>query len=81
MKPIVALDLAGEEGNAFVIVSQAAAALKEVDPARATEYLSRATSGDYDTLLAVTREYVDLIDTRAAIREYIANHRKGEPGD
>jgi hypothetical protein len=79
-KPTVVLDLNGEEGNAYVVLGRTAAALKEVNPDAAAEYVSRATGGDYDNLLAVTREYVDLIDTGEAVRFYL-EYGKGDSGD
>jgi hypothetical protein len=59
-----AADLAGEDGNAFVILANVGRIIrdtlgKEVE----TEYLTRARSGNYENLLAVTNEYVTLISS------------------
>lgn len=54
--------LVGEDGNAFAIMGRVGKALRragytqeEID-----EYQNEATSGDYDNLLRVTMEYVDV---------------------
>jgi len=56
----VRVKLVGEDSNAFSILGRVAKALKRSgQPEAAAEYLERATTGDYDHLLAVTLEYVD----------------------
>jgi hypothetical protein len=56
----VRVKLVGEDGNAFSILGRVSKALKRSgQPEAAKEYLERATTGDYDHLLAVTLEYVD----------------------
>ena len=48
------------DGNAFAVMGAVLKALRKAGRyAEAGEYTSRATSGDYDNLLAVSREYVD----------------------
>ena len=55
----VTVKLVGEDGNAFAILGRVRRALLRAElPEKAKEYLARATSGDYDHLLAVTLEYV-----------------------
>ncbi len=55
----VVVKLVGEDGNAFSILGRVSRALKRAGrPEKAEEYLTRATAGDYDHLLAVTLEYV-----------------------
>jgi hypothetical protein len=55
----VVVKLVGEDGNAFSILGRVSKALRRAGmPEKATEYLARATAGDYDHLLAVTLEYV-----------------------
>ena len=56
------VSLVGEDGNAFAIMGRVGRALRragytqeEID-----EYQNEATSGDYDNLLRVTMEYVDV---------------------
>ena len=62
-KERVQVKLIGESGNAFYILGKVRRAMisagysqDEID-----EYMSRAMSGGYDNLLAVTMEYVDVI--------------------
>lgn len=58
-KPTV--KLIGEDGNAFSIMAKVARALRRTGhPELAERYLDEAKSGDYDNLLAVTMEYVDV---------------------
>jgi hypothetical protein len=54
--------LAGPTGNAYYILGATEHALASAGalPEEVREYVERATSGDYDNLLAVTREYVEL---------------------
>ena len=53
----------GPSGNAYWIMGATAKALKRNHHAdKVDEYLRRATSGDYQNLLAVTREYVNLVE-------------------
>lgn len=59
-KPTV--KLIGEDGNAFAILGKVQQALKRAgyDQAYVKKYIDEATSGDYNYLLAVTAEYVDI---------------------
>ncbi len=59
-KPTV--KLVGEDGNAFSIMGRVKQALKRAgaDKEYIDKYLKEATSGDYDHLLVVSMEYVDV---------------------
>lgn len=59
-KPTV--KLIGQDGNAFGIMGRVKQALRSAgsDKEYIDQYLSEATSGDYDHLLAVSMEYVDI---------------------
>ena len=59
-KPTV--KLVGEDGNAFSIMGRVKKALIQAgaDKAYVDKYLSEATAGDYDHLLVVSMEYVDV---------------------
>ena len=59
-KPTV--KLIGEDGNAFFILGKVQQALKRAgyDQAYVKNYIDEATSGDYNHLLAVTAEYVNI---------------------
>lgn len=63
-KPItnVKVKLVGEDGNAINIIRKVSKALKEsgYDSDFIKEYQRQATSGDYDDLLQVTMQYVDV---------------------
>jgi len=51
--------LVGEDGNAFAIMGRVIKALKRAGHHDLVEeYKKRATSGDYNNLLAVTMDYV-----------------------
>ena len=53
----------GPTGNAYWILGMTTRALKRSGHAdQVEEYNRRATSGNYDNLLAVTREYVNLVE-------------------
>ena len=60
IKPTV--KLIGQDGNAFAIMGSIKQALKRAgaDKEYIDKYLSEATSGDYDHLLAVSMEYVNV---------------------
>ena len=60
-KPTV--KLIGEDGNAFAIMGSIKQALRRTgaDQEYIDKYLGEATSGDYDHLLAVSMEYVDVV--------------------
>jgi hypothetical protein len=59
-KPIV--KLIGLDGNAFSILGRVKLALRRAgaDKEYIDQYLSEATTGDYDHLLAVTMGYVEV---------------------
>jgi len=59
---IVSVDLTGPNGNAFAILGATKKALDEIGatPHEVAIYLNDATSGDYDHLLDVTRQWVSL---------------------
>lgn len=56
------LQLVGRDGNAFAILGAAFRAAKQAgwSQAQIDEYKQKATSGDYDNLLAVTQDYFDV---------------------
>jgi hypothetical protein len=55
--------LIGEDGNAFAILGTVRRTLKAAGSSAAelAEFTARATSGDYDNLLAVVQEYVEVV--------------------
>lgn len=59
---VVGLDRDGPDGNAFVILGTIRGELKRYDRANGTafagEFLTEATKGDYDHLMATARKYV-----------------------
>ena len=59
-KPTV--KLIGQDGNAFAIMGRVKQALRRAgaDKEYIDKYLSEATAGDYNHLLAVSMEYVDV---------------------
>ena len=59
-KPTV--KLVGEDGNAFVIMGRTARALRQAgaDKEYIEQYHNEAMSGDYDNLLRVTMQYVNV---------------------
>lgn len=58
-KPVV--KLTGTDGNAFAIMGKVTRALKDAGQGDLVDqYRKEATSGDYDHLLQVTFEYVDV---------------------
>jgi hypothetical protein len=59
-KPTV--KLVGEDGNAFAIMGRVKQSLRRAgaDKEYIDKYLKEATTGDYDHLLAVSMEYVDV---------------------
>ena len=53
--------LIGQDGNAFFIIGTVRKALlKEGMGQEAKEFMEKATSGDYNNLLRVVMEYVDV---------------------
>jgi hypothetical protein len=61
-KTSVVVKLVGEDGNAFSIMGRVSGAMRRagVDKETIDAYLNEATSGDYDHLLQVTMQYVDV---------------------
>ncbi len=61
-KTNVNVRLVGENGNAFVVIGRTTEAMRRagVDPEIIKQYQNEATSGDYNNLLRVTMEYVDV---------------------
>ena len=63
----IPVDPEGPSGNAYCILAATVGHLRAHGYRdEAARYLSRATAGDYENLLAVTREYVRLGDARTA---------------
>lgn len=60
--PYVHVQLTGEDGNAFFILSRVARAMKKVGipAADVSEYQNKAMSGDYNNLLLVTAQTVSV---------------------
>jgi menaquinone-dependent protoporphyrinogen IX oxidase len=58
----VEVQLVGQDGNAYAIMGRVARALREAGATKAEidEYHEQATSGDYDNLLRVTSEWVEV---------------------
>ena len=58
----VVVEMAGPSGNAYAVMGAVAAALKRTGHAdKVADYLRRATSGDYENLLAVSGEFVTIV--------------------
>ncbi len=59
-KPTV--ELIGQDGNSFSVMGRVKKALKQsgADKEYIDKYLNAATSGDYDNLLVVSMEYVNV---------------------
>ena len=58
----VKVKLSGKDGNAFSILGRVTSAMKKakVDASIIEAYRKEAMSGDYDHLVMVTMEYVDV---------------------
>lgn len=60
--PDVTVELVGRDGNAFAIMGAVAAALRKAGYADSVEeYMKEAMDGDYDNLLRVTCQTVNVI--------------------
>lgn len=60
-KTDIHVKLIGEDGNAFFILGKVKKALEQAGHKDlAAQYMKEATSGDYDNLLRVTMEYVEV---------------------
>jgi len=59
-KPVV--QLIGSDSNPFAIMGTVKSALKKAgaDQEYIEQYITEATSGDYDNVLTVTMEYIDI---------------------
>lgn len=59
----IEVELIGHDGNAFAIMGKVTKAMKRanIDSSIIEEYKKEAMSGDYDNLLRVTMEYVEVI--------------------
>ena len=60
--PEVVVRLSGEDGNAFSILGRVRAALAQAgaDKRELAEFFAEATSGDYDHLLRVVMDWVEV---------------------
>ena len=60
--PHIKVRLVGTDGNAFAVLAKVRAALRKakVDEAEVAAFLEAATSGDYDHLLCVCMETVEV---------------------
>jgi len=60
--PNVVVNLDGEDGNAFAILARVSKAMRKngVDPEDVADYRKKAVSGDYDHLLQVTMQTVNI---------------------
>jgi len=61
IKPTV--ELIGNDGNTFVLIGHVKKALLKAgaDKEYVSKYMKEAMAGDYDNLLAVTMDYVDVM--------------------
>lgn len=58
----IEVPLVGEDGNAFAIMARVRRSLKEAGatPEELAQYFEESTSGDYDHLLRVASEWVEV---------------------
>lgn len=63
MYPDIEVELSGQDGNAFAILSRTARAMTRggVSKEQVDQYRHEATSGDYDHLLATTMKWVTVL--------------------
>lgn len=60
--PDVTVQLVGEDGNAFAILGRVSAALRKAGyPEAIKPYMDEAMDGDYDNLLRVTAQTVNVL--------------------
>jgi len=61
--PNVEVQLSGEDGNAFMIISRVRCALKKAGASeeQVEEYSNEAMSGDYDNVIATTMRWVEVL--------------------
>ena len=59
----IEVELLGQDGNAFAVMGRVTRELKRagVAPAEIAEYRESAMSGDYDNLLSVTADWVNIV--------------------
>ena len=61
-KTDVQVKLVGEDGNAFAILARVRKAVRQAGHRDlANDYVKEATKGDYDHLLRVTMDYVEVV--------------------
>jgi hypothetical protein len=62
-KYIPTVKLVGTDGNAFAIMGRVIKALQKAgaDKEYTNKYMNEAMSGDYDHLLGVSMEYIDVV--------------------
>ncbi len=60
--PQITVQLTGNDGNAFAIMGAVKAALREnqVAPSEIDDYMTASMAGDYDNLLVVAMQWVDV---------------------
>jgi len=60
--PYIKVKLSGEDGNSYAILARVRQALREggVPKEQVKEYFDEATKGDYNHLLQVTLEWVEV---------------------
>jgi len=60
--PNISVTLVGSDGNAFAILGKVSRAMKDakVPQEEISEYVAKATEGDYNNLLRVTMETVEV---------------------
>ena len=64
-------DLVGQDGNAFSLMGYTARALKNEGLGNlVSEMQSKATSGDYNNLICVCDEYIDMANEKAKENGY-----------
>ena len=58
----ITVELVGHDGNAFAIMSRVSRALEEAGASKeeVSQYMNESMSGDYDNLLRVATEWVDV---------------------
>jgi hypothetical protein len=60
--PEITVELIGHDGNAYAVLGKVRRALEGagVDPAEVKEFMTEATAGDYDHLLATVMRWVEI---------------------
>ena len=59
----IEVELLGQDGNAFAVMGRVTRELKRAGatPEKIAEYQESAMSGDYDNLLSVTADWVNIV--------------------